>query len=75
MNIQFQLCGLRILILLIIFYNSHKTLHLYKERVFYAVLCIITASLSGDILSLVVIYFREILPILLVEMVCKLYPA
>lgn len=75
MNIQFQLCGLSILILLIIFYNSHKTLHLYKERVFYAVLCIITASLSGDILSLVVIYFREILPILLVEMVCKLYLA
>ena len=75
MNIQFQLCGLSILILLIIFYNSHKTLHLYKERVFYAVLCIITASLSGDILSLVVIYFRQILPILLVELVCKLYLA
>ena len=30
MNIQFQICGLCILFLLIIFYKSHKTLKLYK---------------------------------------------
>ena len=73
MNIQFQLCGLSILILLIIFYNSHKTLHLYKERVFNAVLWIITISLSEDILSLVAIDYRDILPVFLVELICKLY--
>ena len=73
MNIQFQLCGLSILILLIIFYNSHKTLHLYKERVFNAVLWIITISLSEDILSLVAIDYRDVLPVFLVELICKLY--
>lgn len=50
MNIQFQLCGLCILFLLILFYKSHMTLQLYKEKVFYAVLCIITISLIGDVL-------------------------
>ena len=38
MNIQFQICGLCILFLLIIFYKSHKNLELYKEKVFYSVL-------------------------------------
>lgn len=73
MNIQFQICGLSILFLLILFYKSHSTLHLYKEKVFYTVLCIITASLMGDVWSLVAIYFRQSLPSILVESVCKLY--
>lgn len=73
MNVQFQICGLIILLLLIIFYKSHTTLHLYKEKVFFAVLCIITGSLLGDVLSLVAIHFREELPSILVEMICKLY--
>lgn len=73
MNIQFQLCGLCILFLLIVFYKSHKTLQLYKEKVFYAVLCILTVSLIGDILSLVAIRFRESLSLFLVEAVCKSY--
>lgn len=73
MNIQVQLCGLSILVLLLIFYKSHNTLRLYKERVFYAVLCIITVSLSGDILSLIAIYFRNRLPSPLVTFVCKSY--
>ena len=73
MNIQFQLCGLCILFLLIIFYKSHGTLQLYKEKVFYAVLCIITASLTGDILSLVAIEYRELLTPLLVKLICKTY--
>lgn len=73
MNIHVQLCGLCILFLLIIFLKSHRTLRLYKEKVFYAVLSIITVSLIGDILSLVVIYYREILSIHLVNFVCKSY--
>lgn len=73
MNIQFQLCGLFILLLLLIFYKSHKTLKLYKETVFYLVLCIITASLIFDIASMIAIHFRQILPILLVNAICKLY--
>ena len=73
MNIQFQLCGLFILSLLVIFYKSHRTLQLYKEKVFYAAMCIILVSLSADLLSLVVIHYREFLSAFLVEAICKFY--
>lgn len=71
MNIQIQLCGLCILVLLIIFLNSHRTLRLYKEKVFYFVLYTITTSLVLDMLSLIFIHFRHILP--LVNFICKSY--
>ncbi len=73
MNIQFQLCGLAILILLFIFYKSHKTLQLYKERVFYRAMCTMMISLALDILSLVTIYFRNSIPLILVNLICKTY--
>ena len=47
MHIQFQLCGLCILSLLIVFYKSHKNLMLYKEKLFFFVLCMITVSIMG----------------------------
>lgn len=72
-NIQFQLCGLLILTLLIIFYKSHRTLQLYKEKVFYIAMCIITLSLVMDILSLIVIHYRALLSALMVDIVCKFY--
>ena len=58
MNIQIQLCGLFMLALLFIFYKSTKTLHLYKEKIFYRAMCIIIISLCLDILSLVSIFYR-----------------
>ena len=73
MNIQIQLCGLCILALLIIFLNSHRTLRLYKEKVFYFVLYTITTSLALDMLSLIFIHFRHVLPLYLVNFICKSY--
>lgn len=73
MNIQLQICGLIVLFLLIIFYKSHSTLNLYKEKVFFAVLCIITVSLMGDVLSLVAIHYRQDIPSILVQGICKGY--
>lgn len=73
MNIQVQLCGLFILVLLFIFYKSHKTLQLYKEKIFYRCMCIIISSLSLDILSIIFIYYRHSLPTVLVEFICKTY--
>ena len=73
MNIQIQLCGLSILVLLIIFLNSHRTLRLYKEKVFYLVLYTLTCSLVLDMLSLICIHFRYSLPLGLVNFVCKSY--
>lgn len=73
MNIQIQLCGLCILVLLIIFLNSHRTLRLYKEKVFNFVLYAITNSLVLDMLSLIFIHFRHSLPLYLVNFICKSY--
>ncbi|MGN1206623.1 MAG: EAL domain-containing protein [Eubacterium sp.] len=73
MNIQMQLCGLFMLALLFIFYKSSKTLHLYKEKIFYRAMCIIMLSLGLDILSLVAIYYRHFLPEPFIEFVCKSY--
>ena len=73
MNVQFQVCGLCILLLLIIFFKSHTTLQLYKEAVFSLVLSIITFSLITDVLSLVAIRFKANLPSFLVDFVCQTY--
>lgn len=73
MNIQVQLCGMAILILLYIFYRSHKTLQLYAEKIFHRTICIAMLSLSLDILSLVGIYYKQQLPMIVVKGICKLY--
>ena len=73
MNIQVQICGMVILIVLAVFYKSNKTLGLYAESIFFRVMIFAMVSLSLDILSLVVIEYRQSLPILLVNFVCKTY--
>lgn len=75
MNIQVQLCGLVMLILLHIFYKSNKSLRLHTEKVFYSTMCVATVSLSLDICSIIVIAFRHNLPMILVNSVCKIYIA
>ena len=73
MNVKIQICGLLILTLLFIFYKSHKTLQLYKERVFCCVFTIVGISLSLDVLSLVALHHRELISELLLLFICKTY--
>lgn len=73
MNIQIQTYGLIILFMLFIFYKSHKTLNLYTEQVFMRAMYISMANLLLDISSLVFITNMDILPLLAVKIVCKLY--
>ncbi len=73
MNIQMQICGMIILIVLAVFYKSNRTLKLYSEGIFFRVMIFAIASLSLDILSLVVIEYRQMLPMILVYLVCKTY--
>lgn len=73
MNVQVQICGILILILLFVFYKSHRTLQLYTEKVFYGTMCVALLNLSLDILSLIVIQFRADIPMVLVNFICKLY--
>lgn len=73
MNIQMQMCGMIILIVLAVFYKSNRTLKLYSEGIFFWVMIVATASLSLDILSLIAIEYRQMLPLILVHLICKTY--
>lgn len=73
MNIQMHICGMIVLLTLAVFYKSNRTLRLYSESIFFKVLIIAMVSLSLDILSLVVIEYRDVLPELFVLFVCKSY--
>lgn len=73
MNIQVQMCGMILLLVLAVFYKSNRTLRLYSESVFIRVMFFSIASLALDILSLVAIEYRNHLPELMVELICKTY--
>ncbi|MBQ6843222.1 MAG: EAL domain-containing protein [Agathobacter sp.] len=73
MNIQVQVCGLLIVLLLYCFYMSSKTLKLYTEKVFHQAMSMSILCLFMDILSVVAITYRNNLPLFLVESICKLY--
>jgi len=73
MNIQVQVCGLLIVLLLYCFYMSSKTLKLYTEKIFHQAMSMSILCLFMDILSVVAITYRSSLPIFLVESICKLY--
>jgi len=73
MNIQVQLCGMIILIVLAVFYKSNKTLQLYAEDIFFRAMIFSIVSLSLDILSIVAIEYRQILPVFFVKFICKTY--
>lgn len=73
MNIQVQICGIVILLVLIVFYKSNRTLKLYTEKIFFRSMLFATVSLCLDVLSLVVIAYRESLPDFFVRFVCKTY--
>lgn len=73
MNIQVQVCGLLISLFLYFFYRSSNTLRLYTEKIFHQAMCISIICISLDILSIVAIRYRSMLPSLLVESICKLY--
>ncbi len=73
MNIQVQMCGLIVVVVLFVFYKSSNSLRMYTERKFSQVLSAAILNISLDILSIVVIEYQNVLPRLLVEGVCKLY--
>jgi len=72
-NIQLQVCGLIMLLLLMVFYKSHKTLGLYSERIFFRTPFITIQTVLFDMLSVICISYCDSLPLLLVKIVCKIY--
>ena len=73
MNIKVQTCGLAIVILLYIFYRSHRTLKLYREKIFKKAMICCMCCLTFDIGSLIAIFYRQELSQVLVKGICKTY--
>lgn len=73
MNIKVQFCGLVLIALLSIIYGRRKTLNLITGKVYYGCLCMSMCCLTLDILSVFGIVYRDTLPSLLPELICKSY--
>lgn len=72
-NIQFQLCGLIMVFMVMYFYFSNKTLKLSSEKAYSYLLLTVAICLSLDILSVVVLNHKEKLPTLLTDAIAKAY--
>lgn len=73
MNITAQCCALVIIVTLFIFNNINKRKLLSTDKAFNLVLAICFLNLCFDIGSIVCIKYKDVLPILLVNFVCKTY--
>ena len=73
MNIQVQICGLIVVVLLYVFYLSQRTLKLFRERLFINTMRSAMIALCFDILSVVGIHYRDVLPTVVVHLLCKAY--
>lgn len=73
MNIIAQCCGIVIMVIIIYFYSSQKKLELYTSRAFLTIWHVVMITLLLDILSLYAICHMDTLPMMLVNLICKLY--
>lgn len=73
MPIQVQCCGLFIMLVLLYFYKSQKSIRLRTEKSFWNAFCMIIACLILDITSCIMISRMEFFPMPLVRFVSKAY--
>lgn len=73
MNIQMQVGGLLIMFLLQYFYSRQEVMGLYTEKLFKRALHITIVCLILDIISVVLIVNRDMIPLWLVNLECKAY--
>lgn len=73
LNIQFQVAGLVLVILVGALLLNEKTLRLYTESVFVILLCTVLVCISLDIASIFALNFEEELGASFVYLICKLY--
>lgn len=73
MNIQMQVGGLLILFLLQYFYSRQEVMGLYTEKLFRRALYVTIACLILDIVSVILIVNRDVVPLRLVNLECKAY--
>ena len=73
MNIQVQCCGVVILLLIWYFSLRQKTLGLESERLFLITMGVTSFCVIMDITSIVAIHNQELIPGLLLALICKTY--
>lgn len=75
MNILAQCCGVVLMIVILYFHSSQKKIHLHTERAFMGIWKVTFISLLLDILSMVLLTYRSVLPEIIVQVGCKAYVA
>ena len=75
MPIQTQCCGLILMVILLYFYKSQKTIKLQGELAFWNAFTMTFLCILFDILSCVAIVFSEYIPAMVVNFFCKIYIA
>ena len=73
MSIQVQGCGLVLLLVLLFFFIRQRRVGLYTERIFFITLMIAIGCLCLDIFTIYAITYREYIPKILLDFVCKSY--
>lgn len=72
-NIQFQLSGMIILCIITLFYFSLKRTGLRTQKFFFKLLVVSDCCAFLDIVSVFMICYKDYVPAVLVEIICKLY--
>lgn len=73
MNIQFQVAGFLITLVLSILYVSKRNLNLYSSKLFGNCISVTLMMLFWDMVSVIAISFDDTIPKIIVEIICKIY--
>lgn len=73
MPIHTQCCGLFLMVIMLYFYKSQKTIKLQGERAFWNAFMMTLICIVCDILSCFAIVYSKYLPVAVVNLICKIY--
>lgn len=72
-SVQFQICSLILVSMILLFFFSKKKLDMFINKVFSSFLMIVFVCVLLDVISAIAICWQEKLPVGLCEFLCKLY--
>lgn len=73
LNIQFQVCGFILVLMLIFFFFKKRSLYLTTERIYGQLLIAVAVCIFFDIISIIAINLNEFLKEEIVIFICKAY--
>lgn len=73
MNIKVQCCGIILMLSILHFYVRQRKLKLNTGVAFFQLFMISFIGVMMDIISLIVLYYHEYLPGIMIDMICKSY--